>query len=330
VKNVKDEDILLRLDGLSKRFFRGAGETVRAVEKVSFSIRRGEFFGVVGESGCGKSTLGRLILRLIEASEGQVFFKGEDITAASKQRMSRLRPLMQMVFQNPFASFDPKMTLGASLAEAAKFHGLSRNEGQDRILELLGQVNLSADALTRLPKELSGGQLQRLAIARSLITGPVFIVADEPVSALDVSIQAQLLNLLYDLKERLNLTMLFISHDIQVVKYLCDRAAVMYMGGIVEIAGAEDLFTRPLHPYTRALIAAAPKLNAADGTAREDSVPENPTDSTNPPDSANPWEEWNGCRFAPRCPLRVERCLSEPPPLIEGGDGHSVACHINR
>ncbi|MDR0554406.1 MAG: ABC transporter ATP-binding protein [Treponema sp.] len=327
---MKNEDTLLRLNGLSKRFFQGAGQTVRAVEKVSFSVRRGEFFGVVGESGCGKSTLGRLILRLIEASEGRVFFNGEDITAASKRRMALLRPSMQMVFQNPFASFDPKMPLGASLEEVARFYGLSRKERPDRILELLDYINLSVDVLPRLPKELSGGQLQRLAIARSLITNPAFIVADEPVSALDVSVQAQLLNLLSDLKRRLNLTMLFISHDIQVVKYLCDRAAVMYMGGVVEIAGVEELFTRPLHPYTRALIASAPKLNGEAPYPVDTPDPKDTPDPVDTPDSMNPWEAWIGCRFAPRCPLRDDRCLSEPSLQAEGGDDHSVACHRNR
>jgi oligopeptide/dipeptide ABC transporter ATP-binding protein len=285
------------------------------VEDVSFSIQRGEFFGVVGESGCGKSTLGRLILRLIEPSGGQVFFNGEEVTGLSPKRLSRLRPSMQMIFQNPFASFDPKMSLGASLGEAARFHGLSRKAARDRILELLRLINLSEDVLARLPKEISGGQLQRLAIARALITNPPFIIADEPVSALDVSVQAQLLNLLYDLKERLNLTMIFISHDIQVVEYLCDRTAVMYMGSIVEIAGGKELFDRPLHPYTRALISAAPRLETGD-RKRE-------LLGGDPP---SPFENNPGCRFSSRCPRRGEACRKGQPVLAEGGDGHSVAC----
>ncbi|MDR0720562.1 MAG: ABC transporter ATP-binding protein [Treponema sp.] len=313
----REGDVILEVKSLSKSFRRNSRQAVRAVENVSFSIYRGEFFGIVGESGCGKSTLGRLIPRLIEPSGGQVFFNGEEVTAASRKRLSRLRPLMQMIFQNPFASFDPKMTLGSSLREAALFHGLPRKAAQARILELLGLINLSADVLSRLPKEISGGQLQRLAIVRALIPSPPFIIADEPVSALDVSVQAQLLNLLYDLKERLDLTVIFISHDIQVVEYLCDRTAVMYMGSMVEIAGAEELFDRPLHPYTRALISAAPRLETGGGK-RE-------LLGGDPP---SPFDDIPGCRFSPRCPRRGEACLKARPVLAEGGDGHSVACHF--
>jgi peptide/nickel transport system ATP-binding protein len=317
---------ILRLRHLSKSFYRGGNETVRAVEKVNFSVNRGEFFGVVGESGCGKSTLGRLILRLIEADEGQVFFEDEEISAASKKRLAELRPLMQMIFQNPFASFDPKRTLRFSLEEAACFHGFSRTDAKEKILKLLELINLSADVLPRLPKELSGGQLQRLAIARALVTDPRFIVADEPVSALDVSVQAQLLNLLHDLKKQLHLTMLFISHDIQVIQYLCDRVAVMYMGGIVEIAGAALLFARPLHPYTRALIAAAPRTEPGQNQNVLRGL--YPMSFTDPGDVSNPWENQRGCRFAPRCSKCVEQCLAETPPLAEGGDGHFAACHF--
>lgn len=310
-------DIILEVKSLSKSFRRNSKQAVQAVENVSFSIYRGEFFGVVGESGCGKSTLGRIILRLIEPSEGQIFFNGEEITVSSPKRLSRLRPSMQMIFQNPFASFDPKMSLGSSLREAALFHGLSRKAARSRILELLGLINLSDDVLSRLPREISGGQLQRLAIARALITNPPFIIADEPVSALDVSVQAQLLNLLYELKERLGLTVIFISHDIQVVEYLCNRTAVMYMGSIVEIAGAKELFERPFHPYTQALIAAAPRLETGGGK-RE-------LLGGDPP---SPFDHNPGCRFSPRCPRRGEACLKTQPVLTEGGDGHSVACHF--
>jgi oligopeptide/dipeptide ABC transporter ATP-binding protein len=308
---------ILEVKSLSKNFQRNAKQAVRAVEDVSFSVYRGEFFGVAGESGCGKSTLGRLILRLIEPSGGQVFFNGEDLTALSPKRLFRLRPSMQMIFQNPFASFDPKMTLGASLREAALFHGFSRRAAQDRILELLGLINLSEDVLPRLPKEISGGQLQRLAITRALIPNPPFVIADEPVSALDVSVQAQLLNLLYDLKERLNLTVIFISHDMQVVEYLCDRTAVMYMGGMVELAGTKQLFNQPLHPYTQALISAAPRLEVGGGkkTLLGDDPP-------------SPFEKNPGCRFFSRCPRREDGCRKKQPPLTEGSDGHSVACYF--
>jgi oligopeptide/dipeptide ABC transporter ATP-binding protein len=310
---------LVAVRALSKVFYRGAGRAIQAATDVNFSIPEGEFFGVVGESGCGKSTLGRLILRLIEPSGGQVFFEGQEISALAGRPLARLRRGMQMIFQNPFASFDPKRTLGFSLGEAARFHGRSREAAQERIRELLAYIKLPEETLSRLPKELSGGQLQRLAIARSLITEPRFIVADEPVSALDVSVQAQLLNLLYDLKRRLRLTMLFISHDIQVVEYLCDRVAVMYMGRIVEMAGAAEIFNRPLHPYTRALIAAAPKLDLSHRDfAWRDSLNAGPED---------PPEEQRGCRFAPRCSLSGGRCLEAAPPLIEGGAGHYVACY---
>jgi oligopeptide/dipeptide ABC transporter ATP-binding protein len=313
----QQKDPILEVKSLCKDFQRNAKQTVRAVDDVSFTVYRGEFFGVVGESGCGKSTLGRLILRLIEPSGGQVFFNGEDLTALSPKRLSRLRPSMQMIFQNPFASFDPKMTLGASLREAALFHGFSRRTAQDRILELLDLINLSEDVLPRLPKEISGGQLQRLAITRALIPNPPFVVADEPVSALDVSVQAQLLNLLYDLKERLDLTVIFISHDIQVVEYLCDRTAVMYMGGMVEVAEAKELFDRPQHPYTQALISAAPRLEA--GGEKKALL------GGDPP---SPFEKNPGCRFFSRCPRREDGCGKTRPPLTEGGDGHSVACYL--
>jgi peptide/nickel transport system ATP-binding protein/oligopeptide transport system ATP-binding protein len=314
----QNRDTLLEVKNLNKKFQRNSRQAVWAVENVSFSVSRGEFFGIVGESGCGKSTLGRLILRLIEPSGGQVFFNGEELTASSRKRLSRLRPLMQMIFQNPFASFDPKMTLGTSLREAALFHGFSHRAARDRILELLGLINLSDDILSRLPKEISGGQLQRLAIARALITNPPFIIADEPVSALDVSVQAQLLNLLYDLKMRLGLTVIFISHDIQVVEYLCDRVGVMYMGGMVEISGTEDLFNRPFHPYTRALMAAAPRLEA-EGGKRE----------LLGGDMPNPFDDNPGCHFVSRCPLCGELCLTRQPALTKGGDDHFVACHFS-
>jgi oligopeptide/dipeptide ABC transporter ATP-binding protein len=309
---------LLEVRSLKKYYTLGHKRSVRAVDGVSFSVNRGEFLGIVGESGCGKSSLGRMALRLIEPTAGQVFFAGRDITALPPARLGSLRRSMQMIFQNPFGSFNPKMRVGEALTEVGRYHGMSRRAAADRIGELLSYIGLSAEVLSRIPRELSGGQLQRLAIARSLITGPEFIVADEPVSALDVSVQAQLLNLLCDLRRRLEMTMLFISHDIMVVEYLCDRAAVMYLGKIVEIAPAEELFLRPLHPYTKALIGAVPKLTPpAEG--QEDLLEGDPAAAIAP---------GGGCRFAPRCRFCRDICRNTEPELLPRGEGHYAACHV--
>jgi peptide/nickel transport system ATP-binding protein len=311
-------EALLELRSLKKHYALGRRRVVRAVDDVSLSVDRGEFLGIVGESGCGKSSLGRMVLRLIEPSAGQVLFKGRDITALSHARLGPLRRSMQMIFQNPSGSFNPKMRVGDALTEVGRYHGMSRSAAAERIGELLSYIGLSAEILSRIPRELSGGQLQRLAIARSLITGPEFIVADEPVSALDVSVQAQLLNLLCDLRRRLEMTMLFISHDIMVVEYLCDRVAVMYLGVIVEIAPAEELFLQPLHPYTKALIAAAPKLEG--GTGAAEPLLEG--------DPAASFAIGPGCRFAPRCRFCRDICRTAAPELVKRGEGHYAACHL--
>jgi oligopeptide/dipeptide ABC transporter ATP-binding protein len=311
-------ECLLEARNLKKYFRAGGGRLLRAVNDVSFQVNRNEILGIVGESGCGKSTLGRLVLRLIEPTGGQVFFKGENITALSRHRLSRIRGAMQMVFQNPFASFNPKIRISGALMEVCRYYGMSREAGQKRIAALFADIGLSEDMLTRWPQELSGGQLQRLAIARALLSAPVLIVADEPVSALDVSIQAQLLNLLSDLRTSRALTMLFISHDMTVVEYLCDRVAVMYLGQVVEMAPAGELFGNTLHPYTRSLIAAVPRLDAAESRERITLKGETPS----------PAAEIRGCPFAPRCPSAMPRCQTEAPPVKEAAEGHIVRCHL--
>jgi peptide/nickel transport system ATP-binding protein len=249
-----------------RRHFGTRDRPVRAVDGVSFAIRRGETLGLVGESGSGKSTIGRTVLRLLDCTGGQVLYRGEDIAALSGARMRRLRSRLQIIFQDPYASLNPKMRIGAALGEALSTHGLHQGPGQPerRIAELLDMVGLRAEHAARFPHEFSGGQRQRIGIARALAVEPEFIVADEPLSALDVSIQAQVINLLADLRERLSLTMLFISHDLDVVEYLCDRVVVLYLGRVMEIAPTAELFARPLHPYTRALLAASPKPDPTD------------------------------------------------------------------
>jgi oligopeptide/dipeptide ABC transporter ATP-binding protein len=303
----------------------GGGQVLRAVDGISFTLGRDEILGIVGESGCGKSTLGRLALRLIEPTAGQVFFRGQEITALRRRSLGPVRRAMQMVFQNPFASFNPKLRIAESLLEVCRYYGMSRVAGRDRIAGLLADTGLSEDILPRWPRELSGGQLQRLAITRALLSDPSLIVADEPLSALDVSIQAQLLNLLDTLRKTRSLSMLFISHDMTVVEYLCSRVAVMYLGRIVETASAEELFRFPLHPYTQSLIAAAPRL---DGRRDTEPLPLKGETPAAPLSGAGA-----GCAFAPRCPRSAARCHVEAPQLREAGlrtcgSGHLVRCHL--
>ena len=244
-----------------KKYFGKSDRPVRAVDDVSFAIRPGETLGLVGESGSGKSTIGRTVLRLVERTAGEVLYRGEDIGALSGERMRKLRSKLQIIFQDPYASLNPKMRISAILGEALSTHGLHQGKGErdKRIAELLELVGLRAEHASRFPHEFSGGQRQRIGVARALAVEPEFIVADEPLSALDVSIQSQVINLLADLRERLSLTMLFISHDLDVVEYLCDRVVVLYLGKVMEVAETDAMFERPMHPYTRALLAASPK-----------------------------------------------------------------------
>jgi len=291
---------------------------LHALDGVDISIRKGEIFGVVGESGCGKSTLGRCLLHLTDITAGSIIFRGQDITHKSRHELKPLRKDMQMIFQNPFSSFNPKLKIGASLREVGHVHGISKQATQERIAELLDDISLPEDMLSRSPGELSGGQLQRLAIARALLLNPSFIVADEPVSALDVSVQAQILNLLMDIRSKFSLTMLFISHEMTVVRHLCDTVAVMYLGVVVEQAKTDELFAHLAHPYTQALMSAIPRV---DPQARLERI-------VLQGDIPNAIDIPTGCRFATRCVKCEPVCTSRAPALRDIGGGHLVACHF--
>ena len=317
---------LVRVTNLTKRFAVKGGllsrevGLVHAVDGVSFTINRGETLGLVGESGCGKSTTARCVLRLIEPSSGEISFDGQDVRGLGGNDLRAMRRNMQLVFQDPFASLNPRMTVGDILGEAFIIHKLaaSANERQDRVASLLVKVGLKSDHMRRYPHEFSGGQRQRIVIARALAVEPKFIVCDEPVSALDVSIQAQVINLLEDLQAELNLTYLFVAHDLSVVEHISDRVAVMYLGRIVEIAKASDLYRNPRHPYTQALLSAVPVPDPKAKRKRirlQGDVPS----PMNPP---------QGCHFHTRCPIAEPRCSQSAPELREGSDGHFVACHL--
>jgi oligopeptide/dipeptide ABC transporter ATP-binding protein len=308
---------VLEVRELTRDFPLKGGRNLRAVNNVSLVVEENEILGVVGESGCGKSTLGRLMLRLIDPSGGQVLFRGEEITRLGRRALRPLRRSMQMVFQNPFASFNPKMRIAAALLEVCRYYGMSASGGREKIGRLLADTGLSEELLYRWPRELSGGQLQRLAIARALLSDPSLIVADEPLSALDVSVQAQLLNLLSSLRESRRMAMVFISHDMTVVEYLCDRVAVMYLGGIMEILPAGELAGDVLHPYTRSLRDSSPRLDAVDAAVPPALKGETP----------NPSVTIKGCPFAPRCPEALPRCGEEAPQTRKAGPGRLIRCH---
>jgi oligopeptide/dipeptide ABC transporter ATP-binding protein len=294
-------------------------KSVRAVDGVSLSIRERETLGVVGESGCGKTTLGRVILRLIEPTEGQVMFEGQDIAPLGPRELRSQRRHMQMVFQSPYDSFDPRFSVLNSLSEPLRTHTTLRGgDLVSRARELLEQTGMPGEILYRYPHEFSGGQLQRIAMARALALNPKFIVLDEPTSALDVSVQAQIINLLQELQRQLKLTYMFITHDLSVVQHISDRIAVMYLGKVVELSTTEAIFHAPQHPYTKALLSAAPSL---DLEYRQERI----ILKGNVPDPANPPP---GCSFHPRCPVAVDACPRTEPIFIDAGDGHMVACHL--
>ena len=316
---------LLEVRGLVKHFpvrrgfFARSAGRVRAVDGVSFDVRSGETLGLVGESGCGKTTTGRCILRLIEPTSGTVRFDGRDVTRLSRHDLRPLRRQMQVIFQDPYSSLNPRLTVGSMLGEALAIHGLARGtKARERVADLLDLVGLSPDHARRYPHEFSGGQRQRIGIARALAVEPRLIVADEPVSALDVSIQAQIVNLLQDLQRRMGLAYLFIAHDLSLVEHISDRVAVMYLGRIVELADAEALYRQPRHPYTVSLLSAVPVVDSARRRRRivlEGDVP-------------SPARPPAGCRFHPRCPMARERCSREEPALREMAPGHVSACHF--
>jgi len=312
---------MLEVRDLKKFFELSDGRRIRAVDGVSLQVQENEVLGIVGESGCGKSTLGRLILRLIEPDAGQVLFGGEEITCLNRNVLRLKRRAMQMVFQNPFSSFNAKISIGGALMEVCRFYGMSVPESREKIEWLLSDIGLSNDMLNRWPRELSGGQLQRLAIARAIIGEPSLLIADEPLSALDVSVQAQLLNLLDALRATRSMAMIFISHDMTVVEYFCDRVAVMYLGKIMELVSATELSHNAMHPYTRSLRASAPRLYVF-----KDSVKEKAATSIIG-ETSNPQAIIKGCPFAPRCPRTIPQCAETLPELREVSAGHWVRCY---
>jgi oligopeptide transport system ATP-binding protein len=322
-------DIILRVRDLKKHFPINSGfivqrqvGAVKAVDGVSFDVIRGETLGLVGESGCGKSTAGRTILQLYKPTEGSVEFEGRELTTLNNQSMREVRRDMQIIFQDPFASLNPRMTVGSIVSEPLTIHKLypNKNERQEYVESLLERVGLNPYFINRYPHEFSGGQRQRIGIARALALQPSFIVADEPISALDVSIQAQVVNLMEDLQHEFGLTYLFIAHDLSMVRHICDRVAVMYLGKIVELGTTKEVYDNPLHPYTQALLSAVPEPDPSKESNRRRIIIRGDLPSpANPP---------RGCNFNTRCPVAFELCYHEPdPPLVEVTPNHWVACH---
>jgi oligopeptide/dipeptide ABC transporter ATP-binding protein len=315
---------LIEVKNLKKWFWAGGvlfgkKEAVRAVDDVSFYIKKREVLGLVGESGCGKTTCGKVILRIVDPTAGSIYFDGHNITYLERKEMIKFRRKMMIIYQDPFGSLDPRMTVGAAIAEPMEVHNIASKKGkEEKVIEIMGKVGLTPDQMNRYPHEFSGGQRQRIGIARALATNPEFIVADEPVSALDVSIQAQIINLLQDLQKEFGLTLLFIAHDLSVIKHISDRVAVMYLGKIVEIAPKKELFDNPKHPYTEALLSAIPIPNPRfrkKGTILMGDVP-------------SPINLPPGCRFHTRCRYVKSICRENEPELKDIGNHHLTACHL--
>ncbi len=315
-------EILLHVENLKKYFPTNEKDKfVKAVDNISFDIYKGETLGVVGESGCGKSTTGRLVLNLITPTEGVVEFKGQDLTKLSRRQMRSMRRQMQIIFQDPYASLDPRKTVMQILAEPFQIHNpeMSREEIQQKVVDLVKCVGLRPEHVYRYPHEFSGGQRQRVGIARAIALNPEFVVCDEPVSALDVSIQAQVINLMQDIKKEFNLTYMFISHDLRIIKHFCDRVMVMYLGNVVEIGTKEAVYEKRRHPYTQALLSAIPNVKSKEPQERILLTGDIPS-PVNPP---------SGCPFHPRCRYCTERCKTEKPQLRTMADGTQVACHLD-
>jgi peptide/nickel transport system ATP-binding protein len=321
-----NNDILISIRDLKKHFkvklgaFGERSGVVHAIDGVSFDIMRGETLGLVGESGCGKSTTGYTIIQLYKPTSGSVTYNGRELTGLTEQQLRPIRKEVQIVFQDPYSTLNPRMTIGDSIAEPIRSHNsISKSGLRDKVETLLQDVGLSPDLADRYPHEFSGGQRQRICIARALAVEPDFVVCDEPVSALDVSIQAQIINLMQDLQEKYNLTYLFIAHDLAVVRHICNRIVVMYLGKIMEIADKDELFRAPLHPYTKSLLSAVPEADPKIERTRQRIILEGDVPSAiNPP---------LGCRFHTRCPIATERCSREEPILEAKSSGHLVACH---
>ena len=311
---------LLEIKNLVKHFDTNAG-VVHAVDGVSMTIGRGKTLGVVGESGCGKSTLGRVVLRLIPATSGQVLFEGRDVLAYNKEEQKDMRREMQMIFQDPYASLDPRLTVSGIIAEPLRVHKIckSKAEMEERVLGIMKTVGLAERFVNSYPHELDGGRRQRIGVARALALGPKFIVCDEPVSALDVSIQAQILNLMMDIQEEQGLSYMFVTHDLSVVKHISDDIVVMYLGKVVEKASSDELFENPMHPYTKALLAAIPIPDLSSKGKKRKIIQGEVSSPINPKP---------GCRFAPRCEFARPECFEESPAIREVSENHQVACHL--
>ena len=314
-------EILVQADHICKYFKLGGGRMLHAVEDVNLTIHRGETLGLVGESGCGKSTLGRTMMGIYTPTKGWLIYGGKEVDLTSKKQRFDFAKKAQIIFQDPYASLDPRMTVGSIIAEGMEIHGMyDAAKRQERVAELLDIVGLNREHANRFPHEFSGGQRQRIGIARALAIEPEFIVCDEPISALDVSIQAQVINLLHELQVKMGLTYLFIAHDLNIVKYISDRIAVMYLGSVVELATSDELYANTLHPYSRALLSAVPIPDPEKEAEKKRQIIEG--------DVPSPINKPKGCAFSSRCPLACDACRQSAPQLREAAPGHFVACHL--